>query len=180
MNAIDIIFLIVLVWAIWTGFKKGFIIELFTFLALFLGLYAGIHFSDYVATLIAGEKEVESSYTSTIAFTITFLAVGAMVYFGGKAFEKVIKVVQLSLLNKLLGSFFGLVKGIFLIGAAVMIFDSIDEKNDFIDQDTKDDSLLYYPLSNFVKFCIPAFEESTLFLKEALKDNELIITNAKD
>lgn len=178
MNAIDIVFVIALVWAIWTGFRKGFIIELFTFLALFLGLYAGIHFSDYVATLIAGEENVESSYTSTIAFTLTFLAVGAMVYFGGKAFEKVVKAVQLSLVNKLLGSFLGLVKGIFLIGAAVMIFDSFDEKNDFIDQDTKDGSLFYYPVSNFVKFCIPAFEESTLFLKEALKDKELIITNA--
>lgn len=178
MNAIDIVFVIVLVWTIWTGFKKGFIIELFTFLALFLGLYAGIHFSDFVATLIAGEEEVESSYTPTIAFTLIFLAVGAMVYFGGKALEKVIKVVQLSLLNKLLGGFFGLVKGVFLIGAAVMIFDSFDEKNDFIDQDTKEGSIFYYPLSGFVKFCIPAFEESTLFLKESLKDEELIITDA--
>lgn len=158
----------------WVGFRKGFIIELFTFLALFLGLYAGIHFSDYLSVLIAGEEEADSSYAATISFTLIFLAVGAMVYFGGKALEKLIKVVQLSLINKLLGSFFGLVKGVFLIGAGILIFDSFDEKNDFIKQDTKDDSLLYNPISGLVKWSIPAFEESTLFLKESLRDKELI------
>ncbi len=175
MNAIDIVFIIVLIWFIWTGFKKGFVIELFTFLALFFGLYAGIHLSNYLAVLMVGEEKASGSYAPTIAFILVFLAVGAMVYFGGKALEKVIKVAQLSLMNKLLGSFLGLVKGVFIIGAVLMIFDSFDEKSDFIDQDTKEDSFLYYPTRSTVEFCIPAFEESTLFLKDALKDEHLIV-----
>ena len=101
MSFLDIIFVVALVFAAWKGFKKGFVIELFTFLALFLGLYAGIHFYDYISTILIEKFEFKNEYLPTISFTIIFLMVGAMVYFGGKAIEKVIKIIQLSLLNKL-------------------------------------------------------------------------------
>jgi len=52
MNYLDIILVLPLIIGAWRGFKKGFIIELFTLLALLVGLYAGIHFSDFVAGLL--------------------------------------------------------------------------------------------------------------------------------
>ena len=75
MNFLDILILIPLVIGAWRGFKKGFIIELFTFLALFLGLYAGIHFSDYAANAINESMEVYSDNLPVIAFTVTFLLI---------------------------------------------------------------------------------------------------------
>ena len=98
-----------------------------------------------------------------------------MVYFGGKAIEKVIKIVQLSLLNKLLGAVFGLLKATFLLGALIMIFDSYDDRNDFIDDSTKDGSLFYHPAKNILMFCIPAFEESSLYIKQVLSEDEALI-----
>ena len=142
---------------------------------MFLGLYAGIHFSDFIGEKIA--DDVDKSYAPTIAFTITFLAVGAMVYFGGKAIEKVVKVVQLSFVNKFLGAVFGLLKATFLLGALIMIFDSYDDRNDFIDDSTKEGSLFYYPAKKIVAFCIPAFEESSLYIKNALRDEDLLSGN---
>ena len=85
MNVLDILILIPIAFGIWRGFKKGFIIELFTFLALFIGLYAGIHFSDGVASFLQEKFSITSEYLPTIAFTITFLLIGAMVYFAGVA-----------------------------------------------------------------------------------------------
>jgi hypothetical protein len=46
--------------------------------------------------------------------------------------------------------------------------ESYDEKNDFVSQESKNASLLYYPFQTVVSTCIPAFEESTLFLKNTL------------
>jgi len=94
MNFIDIIAVVALGYAIWKGFFKGFIIELFTFLALFLGLYAGIHFSDYAAGILTDNFDIKSEYVPTISFTVVFLLVGAMLFFGGKAIEKVSAAVQ--------------------------------------------------------------------------------------
>ena len=110
MNVLDILILIPIAFGIWRGFKKGFIIELFTFLALFIGLYAGIHFSDGVASFLREQFSITSEYLPTIAFTITFLFIGAMVYFAGVAIEKAMKVVSLSLPNRLFGALLGVFK----------------------------------------------------------------------
>jgi len=170
VNYLDIIFVLLLVWAGWTGFKKGFILELFTLLALFLGLYAGIHFSDFAARVLKESVGVESEYMPVIAFTITFLAVGAMVYFGGKALERVVKVVQLTPLNKMAGIALGVLKMTFFIGGFILISESFDEKNDVVDEQTKTQSLLFYPIKSITTTTIPAFEESTMFLKNTLQN----------
>jgi membrane protein required for colicin V production len=172
MNFLDFIFIALLLYAAWKGFKRGFVIELFTFLALFLGLYAGIHFSDFVSNVCREHLNVSTEYLPAISFTLIFLAVGAMIYFGGKAVEKLIIIIQLSLINKILGFFFSSLKMIFLMGAGILIIESYNEKEEFISEETKTKSLLFYPLKKVVTISIPAFEESTLFLKNALTEEE--------
>mgnify|MGYP000562854965 CR=1 FL=1 len=122
MNYLDILLVLPLIYGGWRGFKKGFIIELFTLLALLVGIYAGIHFSDYVSNALS-EQGVTTKYLPVIAFTITFLGVGAMVFFGGKALERVIKLVALSPLNKIAGLIFGALKMLYLAGGLLMIIE---------------------------------------------------------
>ena len=183
MGFLDLIFGIAILFGAWKGFKKGFIIELFTFLALFLGLYAGIHFSDFMADILTNSVEIESKYVPTVSFTVIFLLVGAIVYFAGIAIEKVVKVVQLSLLNKLLGVILGVLKMVFVLGAITLLIESYDEKGDFISEDSKSQSIFYKPLKSAVSFAIPAFEKSTLFLKNTLingVENESFIENNEE
>jgi membrane protein required for colicin V production len=174
MNALDILILIPIAFGIWRGFKKGFIIELFTFLALFIGLYAGIHLSDSVAGFLQEQFSSDSEYLPTISFTITFLLVGAMVYFAGVAIEKAVKAVSLSLPNRLLGSLLGAFRMILFVGTAIILLQSYDEKSDIISEETKEGSLLFLPVENTTYFAIPALKESTIFLKNALKDKDIL------
>ena len=163
MNYLDILLFIPLVIGAWRGFKKGFIIELFTLLALLVGIYAGIHFSDFMSDILKDNLGLKTKYLPAIAFTITFLAVGAMVFFGGKMLEKMIKVVALGPINKAAGAIFGLLKMLFILSALLAIVESIDEKNDFFPQDLKDNSLLYHPVKATAMNTIPALKESSLF-----------------
>lgn len=174
MNVLDILILIPIAFGIWRGFKKGFIIELFTFLALFIGLYAGIHFSDGVASFLQEQFSSDSEYLPTISFTITFLLVGAMVYFAGVAIEKAVKAVSLSLPNRLAGAVLGTFKMILFVGTGIILLESYDEKSDIISEETKEGSLLFLPVENTTYFVIPALKESTIFLKNALNDKELL------
>ena len=168
MNFIDIIVIAALGYAAWKGFKKGFVIELFTFLALFVGLYAGIRFSDFLSKVFREHLNFTSEYLPAISFTLIFLAVGAMVYFGGKVIEKMVKVAQLSLLNKLLGILFSMLKMIFFIGAGILLLESYDKSEKFIPQNTRDGSLFYGAAKSIVITCIPAFEGSALYVKDVL------------
>ena len=165
MNFIDIIIIVPLGYAAWQGFKKGFIIELFTLLALLVGIYAGIHFSDWTAQFIRDSFHVEGKYIPVVAFSLTFLAVGAMVYFAGKMIEKMNQVVNLSPVNKILGIVFALLKMLYTLSIGIILLETYDERGEFIPQDIKTESLLYTPVKVIASATIPAIEESTIWLK---------------
>ncbi len=165
MNYLDILLLIPIIIGGWRGFKKGFVIEVFTLLALLVGIYAGIHFSDYMATILKENIGLNSEYLPPIAFTITFLLVGAMVYFAGKMIEKALKIVALGTINKFAGLVFGIVKVIFILSASLVILESYDEKGNFIPTNLKTKSLLYEPVKNTALTTIPALKYSDLFVQ---------------
>lgn len=169
MNFLDIVILVPLVYAAYKGFKHGFIIELFTLLAILVGIYVGIHFSDGVASWLKSSFGWDSVYLPVAAFTITFLGVGAMIYFGGKVLEKMIRVVNLSPLNKAAGVVFALIKTIYIVSVLLVMVESYDEKGNFFPQRTKAQSLLYNPVKNVSQKTIPALSESTIFVKNALQ-----------
>jgi len=170
MNFIDIVIIVPVIYAAWKGFKHGLIIEVFTLLALVVGLYAGIHFSDYVANVLKKSFEWNSKYVPVVSFTITFLAVGAMVYFAGKAIEKVVKITGLTPVNKGLGVFFSVLKMTYIISIIIVLIESYDEKNDFFPEKTKTESLLYTPVKKVSTYTIPGLAESTIFIKNAFKN----------
>ena len=73
MNWLDLVFLLILIYALFKGFKSGLILELFTLLAILVGLYVAIHFSDYTVQKINDDFEIEKLYLEPLAFIITFL-----------------------------------------------------------------------------------------------------------
>ncbi len=169
MNFLDLIIILPLIYAAYKGFKHGFIIELFTLLAIIVGIYVGIHFSDYTANWLKNSFGWTSEYTPVVSFTITFLAVGALIYFGGKTIEKMVKIAQLSSINKMLGVVFALVKTVYILSIFFVLIESYDEKSSFFPTETKENSLLYKPVLNTSMQSIPSLKESTIFLRNALK-----------
>lgn len=165
MNYLDILLIIPLIIGAWRGFKKGFVIEIFTLLALLVGIYAGIHFSDYMAAILREHIGITTEYLPAISFTVTFLLVGAMVYFAGKMIEKALKLVALSTVNKFAGLVFGMVKVLFILSAALVILESYDEKSQFIPSELKSKSLLYEPVKGTSLNTIPALKYSDLFVE---------------
>ncbi|MCO5267683.1 MAG: CvpA family protein [Brumimicrobium sp.] len=176
MNYVDILLILPICIGAWFGFKKGFIIEVFTLLALLTGIYIAIHFSDWTSNLILKNTETEGSYIPIIAFTITFLAIGAMVYFAGKMLEGVVKAMQLNLLNKLIGMILGIIKVVYLLSILLTILEGYDDKGKFIPSTTKDASLLYEPIQKITIQTFPFMKESMLWvdkIKPFKEDNNI-------
>ena len=170
MNFIDVLLLVPLIYAAWKGFKNGFVIEIFTLLAFFVGIYAGINFSDYAAELLTDEFDLETMYVAPTAFTLTFLVVGALVYFAGKAIEQLIKVVALSPLNKGAGMLFGFLKMGYILSVILIIVESYDEKKEFFKDETKTSSLLYKPVKDLGMYTLPGVQNSQIFLENAFQN----------
>lgn len=176
MNIIDLLILIPLGYAAWKGFQHGIIMELFTLLALLVGIYAGIHFSDMTATWLRDSLGFQSEYLSPIAFTITFLGIGAMVYFAGKVVEQMVKVTNLTPINKVFGIVFALLKMTYFISVFLVLIESYDEKSNFFPKEKKAQSVLYQPMLGVSTTTIPALKESTLFLQNTFASDSTELT----
>ncbi len=176
MSIVDILILIPLGYAAWKGFQHGIIIEVFTLLALMVGIYAGIHFSDVTANWMKNSLGWDSEYLPVIAFTITFLGIGAMVYFAGKMIEQFVKVTNLTPINKAFGIVFAVLKMTYFVSVFLVLLESYDEKGDFLPPSMKEKSLLYNPILKVSTTTIPALKESTLFVKNALQSDSTDLT----
>lgn len=170
MNFVDILIAVPLLYAAWVGFRKGLIIEVFTLLALLVGIYAGIHFSDWTSNLIKDSIDIQGKYLPVVAFTLTFLGVGAMVFFAGKMIERMLKVVNLSPVNKIMGLFFGVVKMLYTLSILIILIETYDERGSFIPKEIKEKSYLYNPVKLTASATIPAIEESTIWLRNNVND----------
>lgn len=171
MNYIDIVLIIPLAYAAYKGFKNGLIVEVFTLLALFVGLYAGIHLSEGTSKWVQTNWDFQSEYLPVIAFTLTFLGVGAIVYFGGKMLEKVVDIAQLSLVNKFAGVLLSLLKMIYILSAIIVLMEAYDKRGNFIDNELKETSLMYYPIKAVAVTTIPQIEESSLKITDNVNED---------
>lgn len=144
MNYIDIIFLVPIVWFTYQGFKRGFIIELSSLVALILGIYAALYFSGYAAEFLMDNLNMGPKYVPVLSFIVTFIVIVFLVYSVGKILEKIIDMVALGFLNKLAGGVFGLLKGVVLISVVLMIMNYFND--DLISTKKKKNSMLYAPI----------------------------------
>ena len=155
MNTIDLVFAIVLLWAAYCGFTKGFIVQLATLAALLLGILGAVLFSDFTSELIIKKFEVSGQYLPILSFALTFIVIVIAVHLLAKALNKLIDAIALGVVNRLLGVLFSVLKIGFIISIILVLVNKIDSKYNFIPDDTKENSLLYKPLSNFAPMVFP-------------------------
>lgn len=146
MNYFDIIICIPLIWGFYKGFKRGIIIELAMLAGLALGVWGALHLSGFVANWMKTDMKWDFRHVYLAAFIITFLAIVAAVYFGGKLLEGVIKIALLGIVNRIFGAIFGVAKYFLLCSVILIIINKTDAQQRFINEGTKQDSFFYKPL----------------------------------
>lgn len=100
---IDIIFAILMIIAIVKGYRKGFIIALFSIIALVAGLAAALKLSAAMAVYLQHNVTVSSRWLPVISFVLVFLLVVFLVHLGARLIEKTVELVLLGWLNRLGG-----------------------------------------------------------------------------
>ena len=160
MNYIDIIICIPLVWGLYKGFTKGLIVEAATVIAFGLGVWGGITFSDYFALKLSEWFEWKSPYLPVISFALVFLAIIASVFLLAKYIQKATDKIALSFINKAGGAAFGVLKFAMILSVVIFIIDAVEESYPMVSFKTKEESLLYKPLSKIAPTLIPALDKS--------------------
>jgi len=155
LNYFDVIIAILLLWSAYRGITRGFLIMAASLVALVLGVWGAIRFSDLTAGLLIENLDLESKYTSLIAFALTFIAIVIGVHLLARAMDKLVKAVALGFVNRLAGLAFAVLRTAFVISIILVILNSIDRRIPFIPEEHKNNSLLYNPLSKLAPSIFP-------------------------
>lgn len=100
---IDLIVAVLLVLALYKGWRKGLIVGVFSFLAFIIGLAAAIKLSTVAAAYIGEAVNISQRWLPVVAFVVVFLIIVLLVRLGAKALEGVVTVAMLGWANKLGG-----------------------------------------------------------------------------
>jgi membrane protein required for colicin V production len=103
---IDIIFVALMVLAVFKGLRNGLVVALFSFLAFIIGLAAAMKLSVVVAEYLADNTNISQKWLPVLAFVIVFFFVVLLVRLGAKAIEGALRLVMLGWLNKIGGIIF--------------------------------------------------------------------------
>lgn len=106
------------------GFTRGFIVEIFSFVAFFVGLFLAIELSIPVTDKYFGESEYFQSI-SIVVFVVLFLVTVISINLLAKILKKAFQLALLGTLDRIFGSAISLVKWAFIVSVFFWVFDSL-------------------------------------------------------
>ena len=144
MNTIDLILILPLALAIISGFRKGFIIEIASFLAFVIAIIACLKLTHKLMELIVPYTG-NSKWLPFVSYLVVFVLVYLLVLWIGKLLEKVVKIIQLGTINRLFGILFSLLKMCFFISLFFWLADMVH----LIPKQSESQSVVYKAIHNF-------------------------------
>ncbi len=159
---IDIVFGVVVIYGLYSGYSKGIIKTLFVALSLVVGFAAAMTLTPLVADFIRNVFGSSSTLVPVAAFLITFFGSVLLVRLLAKVLEKGLKTVRLNFVNKLGGGALLAAIGVFLFSVVVSFVD----KAGLISESTKLASQSYVFLAPLAETGIEIIRQIFPFVKD--------------
>ena len=115
MRALDIFLLILLVWGAYSGFKKGFIMEIFSIGSFFVATMGSIKLLDKLVSLCAKWYSSLGGIMPYIIFVLLFITIVVAVTLVGRLFRRLINLTLLGGIDKAIGALLGIFKWGFFV-----------------------------------------------------------------
>jgi membrane protein required for colicin V production len=163
LSFIDLIILIPLAFGAIGGFRKGFILEIITLLALILAVIGGFHFLHWGMSVLSDNFQLSGRFLPFLAFVLIFVAIIAIVNAIGQALKKIIHMAFLGGIDRIAGAVLGALKFVFLFSILIWVFQVFGVE---IPQHLQDDSFFY----TYVVALAPATVELFSFIIPATSD----------
>ena len=158
MSVIDIIIILPLLWGLYKGFTKGLIVEVASLAALVIGIWGAMKFYKFTEGIIEQNIDGFEKYLPIIAYALTFIGIVIGIHLLAKIIDKLVKAVALGIVNRIAGAVFGGLKFLLIISAFLVILDKIDSQAHFLEDKTKNESLLYKPVLSLTYSIFPSLK----------------------
>ena len=168
MNYLDIIIAVSLLYGLIKGFSNGLVKEVTSLLALFIGVYVAINFSEYLEPKFIDILDGYQEFVPVLAFGILFLVSVLCIKALGFIIDKLTKALALGIFSRVLGGVFGVLKVVVIFSFLLFV---ITDYN-LVNKQTKEDSVLFYPLTDVAKMITPQLKKHQSILDKIDKRTE--------
>ena len=145
MSKADIVLIIILAIGAFTGYRKGFLSELFTLLGIFLGVLAGFKLMGIAMVNLSRHYDIDDKILPYVAFGVVFLIVTIIVGLLGKVLKSSIEKTVLGNADQAAGSILGILRAAFMVSVLIWITSSLNVN---VPDHLTEDSWLYPAVAN--------------------------------
>ncbi|HQS52713.1 MAG TPA: CvpA family protein [Daejeonella sp.] len=100
---IDAIFIFLMIFALIKGYRKGFVVAIFSFLGIVIGMVAAMKFSTLVARWLQNNTHISLSWLPFLSFVLVMVGVILLVRLGALFIQSALDLVLMGWLNKIAG-----------------------------------------------------------------------------
>lgn len=158
MSTIDIILLVFLgIGFIW-GCMRGFVAQLVSLLGAMVGFLVACALYSTLGNILAPQIGASPTIGHILAFFLIWICVPLLCTMVGKFITNILEKIKLGWLNRLFGGAFGFFKVLLFLSVILTLLEFIDKynSNPLIKVETKENSVLYYPVQEFAGKLLPS------------------------
>lgn len=126
MSAVDIALIVFILIGAVSGYREGFLMELFSLAALVLGILGAFKLMGIAIVWLGEEFDINETILPYVAFAVVFIAILICVRLLGKLIKISIDKTFLGRIDEAAGSLLGMVKVVFLLSVGLWILDALD------------------------------------------------------
>jgi membrane protein required for colicin V production len=107
------------------GYKAGFLLELFSLVAVVLGVLAGFKFMGWAMVTLAGKFDINEKVLPYVAFAAVFVVIVIIVNLLGRLVKASVDKTFLGPADQTAGALLGLLRTVFAFSVVLWIVDSL-------------------------------------------------------
>jgi membrane protein required for colicin V production len=157
MNVFDIIVYLALAWAVFNGWRRGFLLQMMSLVAVIAALYFAAQYGSELERILAINVGVEG----VVGFIIIFVGALIITAIGGYVLRAVFRFAGLGVADILLGILFSVAKLGLIVSVLFSWFASVNKNYDWVSKQTVEESRWFKPISEVTDKLTPFFNELT-------------------
>lgn len=155
MNVFDIIVYVALAWAVFNGWRRGFLLQMMSLVAVVAALYLSVKYCSEVGALLGLDGTTQPIAGFIVIFAVTLI----LLTIAGYLMRKVFRFAGLGMVDILFGILFSVLKIGVIVSALFAWFAAVNKDYDWASKQTVEESRWFTPISGVVDKLTPYFEE---------------------
>jgi membrane protein required for colicin V production len=146
LKGIDVVLAVIILIGIINGYKSGFVMELFSLLAVILGILGGFKLMGLGMIYLNNHFNIDEKFLPYAAFGLVFVIIVVVVSLLGRAIKASVSKTLLGGVDQAAGAVLGLFRTVFMLSVMLWIADSLHVR--FL-SDWAEGSTLYPMIASF-------------------------------